>query len=517
MPDTLLYRYAVSMRPLYVFVFSVFFLAILAGCNSRNKGHGNTTPTIRKFTVYADSGIAQELVIHNKGQQTAEFALELNNGFYLDEKEIVQQIEKMAPEYPGEGLERKAWRYVIEHVKLNKELGPENWQHAPVIMINSIGNGQCDDLASTLNLIWKKLGFQSRVWNLEGHVVPEVFVNNKWQMFDPSHRVYYLNAKMEVAGVRELIENPKLITTPLKKNISGTENIIENVIAHSTMLAQLYATDTNNYVNDWYDYDFELKDNRFFIPAEAIMTLPMLSGKMAPLLNRRAPDYSFLSVQIAPTKKAEVEIPLVLYSIEGDGRVEVDGREFQINSKKLKKYLKDYSVFHHRLRFLQTSTPVKIYYLINTAAFSVLKESIVSMEGYQLDDVSVSVAGIAKQDTVVQAVNIDSILKVRLADYEKHKGQFDKEFTSIAPQLSLNDKVIAKIHLFVTYNAYIANADKSEMEKMLVLKVKPLLNKDLNSTKGQKLLAFLDDPRTFIVFLTYAEFATEKNLLKLLK
>ena len=467
--------------------------------------------------VYPDSGIAQELVIENKGQETAEFAIELNNGFYLDEKEIIQQIEKMAPEFPGEGLERRAWRYVIEHVKLNKELGSENWQHAPIIMINSIGNGQCDDLASTLNLIWKKQGFQSRVWNLEGHVVPEVFVNNKWQMFDPSHRVYYQNAKMEVAGVRELVESPKLITAPLKKNISETENVIENVIAYSTMLAQLYATDTNNYVNDWYNYDFELKDNRFSIPAGAIMRLPMLSGKVAPLLNRRTPDYSFLSVQIAPTKKAEVEVPLVLYSIEGDGRVKVDGREFQINSKKLKKYLKDYSVFHHHLRFLETSTPVKIYYLINTAAFSVLKESIVSMEGDRIDDVFVTIAGVTKHDTVPQAVSIDSILKVRLADYEKRKGQFDKEFTSIAPQLSLNDKVIARIHLFVVSSSQIANADKHEMEKRLMLKVTPLLNKDLTSTKGRKLLAFLDDPRTFIVFLTYAEFATEQDLQKLLK
>lgn len=377
-----------------VFLF-ISFLSLLFTfpCNGQNILENNNSPTIKNITFYADSLSSIQIEVENRSVEPSSFSMKLNNGFYLSEKEMVEEIKNMEPEFPGEQLERKAWRYVMKYIKYYFSFGTGNWQHLPVLMVNSLGTGECGELALGLNLIWKTLGFQSRVWGLGGHVVPEVFANNKWQMYDPSFQIYYLNYKNEVAGVEELSKNPELITKPINKTVNKIRDL--SFMAgdgFTTETANVYSTDTNNQINNWYDYNFELKNEKFSMPGGAKMRFPLSFAEVKKLKSRRMPEYSFLSLEIPGSKKTEVEIPLVLYAIEGEGKVMVDSIEFQINSKELKNYLADFSQFHYHLVFSENPYPVKIYYFISRRSLSVMGKNLISFEGYETDSLQVNIS-----------------------------------------------------------------------------------------------------------------------------
>lgn len=471
----------------------------------------NNSSFFRKLTLSADSIVNPQIEIQNKGNKAATFSFQLNKGFYLTEDEMVEQIKNMPQEFSGERLERKAWRYVMEHVKFSKSLSPEKWQHSPEVIINSIGNGQCDDLASTLSILWRKLGFTSRVWGLEGHVVPEVFIDGRWQMFDPSHQMYYHNSRNEIAGVEELSKNPELITTPKLRKTYKKGDVISTVLGHSAILANVYSTDTNNGVNTDYEYSFEVKNKAFSIPQGASIKFPVKFGEMNRISNPKIPEYSFLSVELLANNMNALEIPLVLYAIEGEGKATIDSIEFSIGSKQLKEYLHTFNNFHYNILATGNTAPVKMYYLLNRNSFSIQKKNTIAIEGNKSDSILVTISSFADKDTLPQLLNIDSILNVAVTHYEKNKEQFDKKFNSVDPSLPLFEKIIKKMDVYIDLNAEQSKVQKSERKLLLTSKLQSLIDK---KSKQKKLLGCTEEPYLFILLLTFVEFSNETDLMK---
>ncbi len=159
------------------------------------------------------------LQIQNNGEKLCQFKLELNNKIFEDKTSIVSYILNMPPLFKGEPIEQKTWRFVANQLQRQQPFSSENWQHDPMIMINSLGYGICDDYASVLAYLWKEMSFNSRIWGLEGHVVSEVYVKESWQMYDADFAVYFRINKQEVASVDTLSK-----TTTLYNNIVKTEN-----------------------------------------------------------------------------------------------------------------------------------------------------------------------------------------------------------------------------------------------------------------------------------------------------
>lgn len=493
---------------------AVTFLMSLLCVNTHAQNKSINTSSVTKFILRADSFPNPQIEIQNRGSKTARFSIKLNSAFYFSEPELNLQIMGMTPEFKNEPLERKAWRYVIEHVKFSKALGKENWLHSPALVINSIGNGQCDDLASVLSILWKNLGFESRVWSLSGHVVPEVFSNGKWQMYDPSHQVYYLNSKSEIASVEELSQNPDLIIKPFKRTLSPTANAISMALGHSMAVANVYATDTNNSIIGWFDQIKSVKDQTFSIPVDTKVKFPVSFSDITKTNNRKLPEYSFLSVEVPPGKETKIEVPLVIFAVVGDGKVLIDTNSFQVNSKELKNHLATFADFNYAITILENQQPVTLYYLINSRAFAFQNENLLHIIG-QFDSVSATIQNDTVNYSFFSPLNIDSIINTRIANYESRKSDFDDKFSLIDTKLPLNDRILNKIHAYIDFDKEIASEDKKAKKEALSNRLLYLLKKNPPGDQ-KKLPDFINDPYIFIVFLTYVEFLSEEELLKMM-
>ena len=88
----------------------------------------------------------------------------------------------------------RLWRFIRDNRYFFDPLTGARWYHSPAIFFNSAGFGYCDDAhRRSTELLITAMGYSARVWGLNGHVVAEVLVNNRWEMWDPDLEVYYRN------------------------------------------------------------------------------------------------------------------------------------------------------------------------------------------------------------------------------------------------------------------------------------------------------------------------------------
>ncbi len=127
------------------------------------------------------------------------------------------------------------WKFVIKKVKHWYPVTGDNECHDPVKLINIYGYGLCDDSARALAGLWQTAGLKSRSRGLGGHVVPEVYYDNEWHVYDPDHRVFYSKQDGTVAGIEYLADHPEII-----------ENTKDPTGYNSKKMANLYATKENN-------------------------------------------------------------------------------------------------------------------------------------------------------------------------------------------------------------------------------------------------------------------------------
>jgi len=84
--------------------------------------------------------------------------------------------------------------------------------HCPVRFLGVYGYGWCDDAAINLALLWRAAGLESRVWMLNGHVVPEVRYDASWHVMDPDAETFYVKPSSgELASVKQLEQAPVLV------------------------------------------------------------------------------------------------------------------------------------------------------------------------------------------------------------------------------------------------------------------------------------------------------------------
>src|SRR5262249_54857929 len=112
--------------------------------------------------------------IRNTGSGALSYKVIFNDKFGKSSAEIAQEIPAMPEEFPGEPLHRKAWRFLRDNRRHGDPLTSARWYHSPALLLNSAGFGYCDDDASAYYFLVSDLGYTSRVWSLNGHVVPEV-------------------------------------------------------------------------------------------------------------------------------------------------------------------------------------------------------------------------------------------------------------------------------------------------------------------------------------------------------
>lgn len=327
----------------FKFCWFVFLIVlILSSCTEKNQ---------EQILILDNSyGNKAVLVIKNESANSATFTLNINDKFPLTEERFLNEI-KILTDSLHEPLYEVAWQYIAENTKHNTPITQEMWIHNPEIFLNSIGLGFCDDRAIVLAKTWKNLGYKVRIYGLNGHVVPEIFIKNKWQMYDPDHGVCYFNDKGKVASVEELGENVDYFYN----NKSLIFDELSDLSINSQFLIEKYKTKKDNLVNEIYlDNEDEKLDFMFELPPNAKLSFPVY------LLYNEGVFYKTtkaLEFTLYPHEEAQYfKSPFVIYSIKyADSTVFLDNKknfnQDNIEFSNIKDSVKIYCLLNPKLEF----------------------------------------------------------------------------------------------------------------------------------------------------------------------
>jgi len=326
----------------------------------------------------------QSVRIENRGSETATFSMKLNDSGYRDVFEIVAAIQGMPEAFAGEPDYRKAWRFLRENRYHYRPLSARGWLAMPLIMVNSSGFGFCHNSTGALARLWQLLGYDVRTWTLRGHVVGELFAEERWQMFDADLEVYYLDELGRVAGVEELAARPELIVDPVAP-VSADD------FPYSQVIADIYSSTDNN-VNHGFRPATEITPDtsvvRFTVPARATLDLARpFARELRTSLHYGAasvPSYSNARLTIPRGWSGRIATPLLIQSIAGRGTIIFGGEEFEIGSDELNHLLDTRYNFDYQIEVLSISEPLVVTYLVNPLVYSLAHENRVSLRGRHL-------------------------------------------------------------------------------------------------------------------------------------
>lgn len=312
------------MKNLIVF-FSFFYL--LQSC---------TEPKLSSKIIALQEN--QSIQIKNISNQTACFELK-STSIPASKEAILNEVNLKTSLFENEPKHIKAWRYVIENLSY-QPTGFESFDfHHPILLLNSIGYGQCDDLASVLHFIWEMQGLDSRVWQVGNHVVAEVFADDKWQMFDPSFQVFYYNKNGNIAGVEELINEPNLITNPMQKIDYFFEDIRDqntiDSLRYSAQVANYYSKRDEVIIMENYSITYDIDTLLFCLPGNASLEFPIFEKNILEETNWYSESISsnqFLKLTLQKNSSGKLSIPLV--AVKGQGLFELINSANKIISDK---------------------------------------------------------------------------------------------------------------------------------------------------------------------------------------
>jgi hypothetical protein len=243
-------------------------------------------------------------------------------GLNLPELEDVVRDVLAMPAAASEPLHVRAWRYVVANTSHYWPISAGLFVHRPELFLRSIGQGFCDDRASVLHWIWKALGYEARVWSLNGHVVPEVQVNGRWEMLDPDLAVFYVTKSGAVASVMEIQADRSLVTSPVRRLHSAVS------WAYDGPVADIYESAEDNRVEAWYSTPYAAAaPSEFVLPPGATLTLdadPWLEFQTIDDAVRGLTPRVELS--LPPGFSGTVPLPLVLLNVEGDALIGLLGK-----------------------------------------------------------------------------------------------------------------------------------------------------------------------------------------------
>lgn len=160
---------------------------------------------------------------------------------------LLLDLLSVPAERADEPLHARAWRYVSLRHRHDYSITGGRMLHHPLVYLRSIGAGLCDDVASVLHFLWMALGYESRVMVLEGHVVPEVLVNGRWEMYDPDLKVYYRLAEGSVANVRDIEADPSLLVWGIQRASPG-----DGYFSYPSLLIEIYGSAADNRPEAWF-------------------------------------------------------------------------------------------------------------------------------------------------------------------------------------------------------------------------------------------------------------------------
>lgn len=332
--------------------------------------------------VERNTAQGQAVVFTNVLDLPVRFRLNINSALAPGSvNDIVDAISAAPDHSPGESMPLKIWHRMVDVTYRSYPITDNQWLHDPVIYLNSVGAGFCDDMASAYYQIANAAGYEGRVWTLGGHVVPELHINGVWHMYDPDLGAYYVTQDGDIAGVELLEAMPTLITSPIVDTLLASRRGVAK--PYDPEVAQIYATVQDNLAWDFYTALPPVhRTMEINLPPGAGIAFPG-PWEAAPLDIRGVPipSYANLMVTLPQGWTGIQRLPLVLAAIRGSGRVSIGNQTYDLGSTALATRLADRATFVDDVTVVRSDSALKFIYLLNPAAVSTAGHYDVKLQG----------------------------------------------------------------------------------------------------------------------------------------
>jgi len=365
---------------LFDILIALLLLTLLSSCGSggdNNKGITETTKSSYDFVfnVLSSSGNnIPRITVKNIGTIESGLNISVNGNYlYTGIEDILSDINNLSFTYPDEPFQKLLWRYIVKYRYHFHPFTERLWAHTPVLFFNSIGFGYCDDAAALYYLLAKSSGYDSRVWGLGGHVVPEIWIKDHWEMYDPDLEVYYVNAQNQVLGVEYLADNPLVISSP-NYPVLPLNYPTEPPVAYSQPVADIYGTKSDNWTNSYYHYNLQLPkyDYPLRLPPNSFIQFPaQLTYPLKSLYDYEIPSYGVIKLVLPKYWTGNINLPLIILVINGSGNITINNINYTLPSSELDNILNNRNDLINEFTVINSNSDIEVYMLVNTTRYNI--------------------------------------------------------------------------------------------------------------------------------------------------
>ncbi len=221
------------------------------------------------------------------------------------------------------------------------------------------------------------------MWGLSGHVVPEIYIDGRWQIYDPDLAVYYHNLDGTIAGLGDLTANPALISAPIAPIFQGSTYDFP----YSALVTDIYATTTNNYHGDInFLPTMPATYQSLVLPTGARFAYPgrwtkfgNRSRRFDPLRSPHPPGQGKLTVPAGATEV--IVMPWMLWELRGNGRVRIAGASFEVGSPELDAVIQAPGRQIANVEILESSSELEFIYFINAMRYELSGSNAINVTG----------------------------------------------------------------------------------------------------------------------------------------
>ncbi len=325
------------------------------------------------------------ICIKNTGDKPCMFNLKLNNQFYESSEDVLKKIKSREIEGGKKPEHYRAWWYIKSLSYPFEGISDNVWPCSINLMLNSLGFGNSQQLTHTLNLIWNKTNFISQMSTMHHYYYPEVFIENRWELYDVFNGLYFLNSGNKTAGLNE---------------ISNDSSITKNYVLHKT--TGLNCNKINEQINFHYKNKkteatlpqaiHEIADSMiFYLPKGGKIEFPAIFDSDVKTYNHTpVPYFAQLKLTLPEGWGGFLNYPFIVHSIKGKGIVEINKKEFRIGSPEIAQEIQTYESFINTIKIIKSEKDVEIIYLINPLNTKLQFENILKFEGYHIDRLDIT-------------------------------------------------------------------------------------------------------------------------------
>jgi hypothetical protein len=356
----------------------------------------------KTLSLTAATPAEMALVLTNSSDRDVDFAFE-HNGFpaFQSRQDIVDFVKAMPVSYADEPFERKLWRFLVDNTFHWAPLSASSFLGDPWVEINSLGWGFCGEVSAAYVLLAREAGYTARVWGLTGHVVSEISIGARWEVYDADLVAYYYDRDNQLAGVEELAADPTLITNP----VNPLHPTWLGYGPYSQAVADIYSSTADNWVADGaYLSTLPPPPARVWIPAHATLTYPGIWT---------APPVGYDGTTPLPVpyyKQARLDLPagwtgkLALawmpWDVQGTGHVVVAGTTYTAGSDALRAALQQPAGMIAEIQVVDSSA-LSVILMVNALRYTLDTENTVRLDGVDVWAISGGAASLPVANQVM--------------------------------------------------------------------------------------------------------------------